>query len=78
MDHHLKGSMWTEKKKVRARIDGLTIRVLLVDGQTTKSTDTECTDGLMAVNLKAIGKTIICMAKASIVGLMAGSMKVNT
>jgi len=40
--------------------------------------DRECIDGLMAENLKAVGKTIICMVKASIVGLMAGSMMVNT
>lgn len=35
-DHLLKGSMLTEKNKVKALIDGLITQVSLVDGQTIK------------------------------------------
>ena len=76
--HAMKDIIKKEKNTVAVLMYGPTAPNMSETGSTIRSTGKDSILGLTVVLTKAHGKTIICMVKASIVGLMAGSMMVNT
>jgi hypothetical protein len=61
----------------RENIFGTIYQCTMACGLRTKSMEEVLMSGLMVVDMKEIGKTIICMGEGSIHGKMEGDMKVS-